>query len=792
MPLRSFLAFALVLLSGSLIAQTVERYQRVRIDLNHVPGGLNTVAGLGIAVDHVQLKENAWMVGDLSASEVARLVQHELPHEVLIQDVSAFYLDRSMSTTKDTERDDHGCVITEHPQPAHFGLGSMAGFYTWQEMLDILDAMAAEYPALISAKEPIGISHEGRPIHFVRISNSPNIDQDKPEVFYNSLIHAREPAALSQLIWYMWYLLENYATDPYVQYLVDNTEMYFVPCINPDGYVYNETIEPAGGGMWRKNRRDNGDGTFGVDLNRNFGYNWGYDDLGSSPNPSSDVYRGDAPFSEPETQALRDFCNAHEFRLALNHHTHGNLLVYPWGYEPSLFTPDSAVFAEYGQMLTWENHFFAGTGDQTVGYVTNGTTDDWEYGDTSEREKIFGMTPESGGPDDGFWPIIDRIMPICAANVDMNLHQALLAGRYARAIDRSPAILADASGHLVFDLKRLGQEPGTFTVSLEALQNASVTGSDVTFADMEVLEVRRDSIAYDLLPGLVGGDPIRFVLHVDNGIFVFRDTLTKTFGQPEIAFAENGNSINEWDADEWSTTNLHWFSPPSSVTDSPFGEYDDNTENTITLDEPIDLGDALTARLEFMTRWDIEHAFDLAQVLASADGVSWTPLCGRFTREGTIYQGEGEPIYDGIQAAWVEESMSLDAFVGGTAWIRFRLASDGGGSRDGFYFDDLRVVMAEAGPVAVEQLHASAELLESHPNPADASAMIRYALPSSKGALELHVYNSQGAMVRTMQLNGPSGVAVLGTSDLSSGLYHYRLVSPTTITQLERLMVVHR
>jgi murein tripeptide amidase MpaA len=97
-------------------------------------------------------------------------------------------------------------------------------------------------------------------------------------------------------MYYMWYLLENYGTDPEATYLVDNREMYFVPCFNPDGYEYNRQTDPNGGGMWRKNRRNNG-GSYGVDLNRNFGYMWGYDDLGSSPIPSSETYRGPSAFS---------------------------------------------------------------------------------------------------------------------------------------------------------------------------------------------------------------------------------------------------------------------------------------------------------------------------------------------------------------------------------------------------------------------------------------------------------------------------------------------------------------
>jgi hypothetical protein len=88
--------------------------------------------------------------------------------------------------------------------------------------------------------------------------------------------------------------------------------------INPDGYVYNETIAPNGGGMHRKNRRDTGcgDGTQrGIDLNRNYGYEWGADNSGSSPNPCSSTFRGDSAFSEPETQAVRDFILATNFQM---------------------------------------------------------------------------------------------------------------------------------------------------------------------------------------------------------------------------------------------------------------------------------------------------------------------------------------------------------------------------------------------------------------------------------------------------------------------------------------------
>ncbi|MEO8588794.1 MAG: M14 family zinc carboxypeptidase [Flavobacteriales bacterium] len=779
-----------LLLAVQASAQEPMRYHRVKIHTSGIMGGLRSVAALGIAVDHGQVKEGEWMTTDLSDAEIAQLASHGYRYDVLIEDVSAYYASHSAMPAEGGQRADASCnTPTAHAQPTHFELGSMAGYYTWQEMLDILDEMAALYPDLISVKQPIGQSIEGRPLHFVRISNAPNIDQDKPEVFYNALIHAREPAALSQVIYFMWYLLENYNSDAYVQYLLDNTELYIVPCINPDGYVYNEAIEPAGGGMWRKNRRDNGDGTFGVDLNRNYGWQWGYDDLGSSGNPGSEVYRGETPFSEPENQALRDFCDAHDFRLALNHHTYGNLLVYPWGYQASFFTPDSAVFATYGQILTKENGFLAGTDDQTVGYVTNGTIDDWQYGDVSERAEILGMTPESGGDNDGFWPPVERITPLSAANLDMNLNEALLAGRYAKAADRSPSILADASGYIVFDLRRLGLEPATFTVGLEPLEHVASTGTPTMIAGMSLLETHRDSVAYTLDPGLVGGDAIRFVLTVNNGLFTFRDTLNKVYGQPTIAFAEDDNSLSDWVAGSWGTTTGSWFTPPSSVTDSPFGNYEDNDVNTMAVVQWIDLTNAAAARLEFMAHWDIEPGYDFVQVFASSDGNNWTPLCGRYTHPGSTFQAPDEPLYDGLQTEWVAESMDLGAYVGGDMRIRFRLVSDQGSTRDGFYFDDLSVVTAAAGPVGVNESITTIDVLASSPNPADAHTMITFT--SMDPGAYLAVYNSQGALVRSIPVNGAPGRISVNTSDLASGVYQYGLVSGTTVSPLKRLVVIH-
>ena len=161
----------------------------------------------------------------------------------------------------------------------------------------------------------------------VKISNNPDVNEDKPEILYTALHHAREPMGMMQMIYYMYYLLENYGTDPEVTYLVNNREMYFIPVVNPDGYEYNRQTDPNGGGMWKKNRRKNDDGTYGVDLNRNYGpyIYWNAPNGGSSINPATDLYRGASPFSESETSAIRDFLSKKNFKNATN-----NRISNPW------------------------------------------------------------------------------------------------------------------------------------------------------------------------------------------------------------------------------------------------------------------------------------------------------------------------------------------------------------------------------------------------------------------------------------------------------------------------------
>ena len=131
----------------------------------------------------------------------------------------------------------------------------MLGNYTWDELNERFDILQEQYSEIISDKVIIGQSIEGRDIWAFKVSDNPNEDEDEPEVLYNSLTHSREPVGMMSL-YFVQHLGEEYNSNSEITYLIENREMWFIPVVNPDGYVYNESIEPNGGGMHRKNRRD--------------------------------------------------------------------------------------------------------------------------------------------------------------------------------------------------------------------------------------------------------------------------------------------------------------------------------------------------------------------------------------------------------------------------------------------------------------------------------------------------------------------------------------------------------
>ena len=796
---RLLFVSAALIISTSFISAQVQKYSRVKIYTDDK--GLNQLLEAGVGIDHGEYKKGQYFISDFSANDISILQSLGTTYEIVIDDVSKFYVDQNNSNllkAADVAASGACAPPPNFPTPANFKLGSMGGFYTYAEILAQLDTMAAKFPTIFKARSPISATTktvEGRDVYWVKISDNPNVDENEPEVLYTALHHAREPASAQQVIMYMYYLLENYSKDPQIKYLVDNTEMYFVPCVNPDGYLYNQSTNPNGGGMFRKNRRDNGDGTFGVDINRNYGLNFGYDNTGSSINSNADNYRGPSGFSEPETQIMKEFCEAHTFKIAINYHTYSDVLIYPWGYKTNFFTPDSNVYKAYGALVTQENGYIYGTPNQTVGYVANGSSDDWMYGEQNTKAKIMAMSAEAGLVSDGFWPAQSRIVTICKDNIAQNLHIAQLATKYAIATDGSEKIVSGLNNYLMYNLQRLGLDsPATFVVSLKGITaNVIGVGGNKTYGSMKLLEQIKDSISYTLAGSIQEGDKIKLLLSVDNGAYTITDTLTKVFGTPVIAYSTNGNSLSGWSTTTWGLSSTYFHSAPSSITDSPSGNYPNKANTKITQTSPVNLTDALYADLNFWTRWDLEQGFDYVEVSASSDnGSTWSPLCGKYTKKGSSNQDPGNPIYDGLKSTWVKETMSLGDYLGKNILVKFNLVSDQGGTQDGFYFDDLDVTKITSNPQSVANFNGSANGLavRINPNPACDVASIEYALPPGCVQADVLFFDALGRVIGKEPVNSSGAKHSLDIQQFKSGIYFYQLVSSNQSSAMQRMVVV--
>jgi hypothetical protein len=235
----------------------------------------------------------------------------------------------------------------------------------------------------------IGTSHEGRPIRALKISDNVATDEsDEGDVLFVALHHAREWVATEMGLYLAEQILTQYASDADLQADVDNLEIWIVPVVNPDGYAY--TADPAGYRYWRKNRRDNGDGTFGVDLNRNWGYEWGLDS-GSSSNTNEDIYRGPGAFSEPEVAAMRDFASGLDnLKTMLTYHTYSELYLRPWGYTfadaPGEETLRQLALRSIDVVDAVHGHTYA----EEIGYTASGEATDWFWG----QKRVSAFTPE--------------------------------------------------------------------------------------------------------------------------------------------------------------------------------------------------------------------------------------------------------------------------------------------------------------------------------------------------------------------------------------------------------------
>ena len=211
-------------------------------------------------------------------------------------------------------------------------------YRSYQESLDFLQEMQKRYPDLIEIIK-IGTTYEGRDIVLAKISDDVSNADEKPALLYTGTIHAREWIGHELALAFIEYAAKNRTVDPLLEKALAESTLYMVPCLNPDGYEYSRKHFS----FWRKNRRKNHDGTYGVDLNRNFSI--GFKKIS---NTTSNVYGGEEPFSEAETRAIKEFVDAHpNITIALDYHSQGNVFfpAHKFKHEAEIDGTDMNVIA---------------------------------------------------------------------------------------------------------------------------------------------------------------------------------------------------------------------------------------------------------------------------------------------------------------------------------------------------------------------------------------------------------------------------------------------------------------
>ncbi|XP_070578451.1 carboxypeptidase B-like [Ptychodera flava] len=334
------------------------------------------------------------MVSPEQAPEVKYLLEeHGIPYKVWIPDVQA-KID-SMSTSQ-----------------------ASAGFYnsykTYDEIAQWVKEKATTYSSIAQDFVFSESSYEGRELRALKISGGTGTD--KPVIWIEGGIHAREWISPATVMFITDELLADYSKDGEVKDLLDTYDLYVHPLMNPDGYEYTRSDVR----MWRKTRAINVNSTcIGVDGNRNFEYEWGGN--GSSSNPCSGSYRGEAPNSEPEVRVVTDYLknlksSGRDIALFLDFHSYGQIWLTPYSFTGNFVPPEP----DYTEQMTMADAACAATfnmhgKEYTYGpcgvilYEAAGNANDFGYGTVGAVYSFVVELRDNG--EHGFLLPEDQIIP---------------------------------------------------------------------------------------------------------------------------------------------------------------------------------------------------------------------------------------------------------------------------------------------------------------------------------------------------------------------------------------------
>lgn len=616
-----------------------------------------------------------WVVDDVDLATVASL---GLKWSVLVPDLQRHMADRNAQ------------------RRAMRGGDYYADFRTIDEASSHLDQLAANYPELVT-QITLGQSHEGRDIRGIVIRAGE--DNGRNAVLFNGCQHAREWISPMTVMYIGEQLLQGYGSDAQITQLLDRLEVIVVPIVNPDGYAF--TYEAGGNRFWRKNRRDNAGSCEGVDLNRNWGADWN-GGQSTSNDPCSDIYVGPSSMSEPEVQALANYCLNHGNIVAqIDYHSYSELILEPRGYSSDP-PPDWDELHALGismrdAIADVHGHSYTTDTPCNILYCASGTLIDWPYETYGAAAYTIELRPISGGVG-GFDPPPSEIQPCAAENLQGAL--AMLdwfgASMSVSLPEGAPSVvMTGETTSFPVQIASINEDADTADLLWRG-DGGAYTPVSLTYDGGDLYSATLPAFDCDATPEFYVEVVSTFgtVVHLPAGapIDVFTavpmsaiETVFEDDGETDGAWQTSGDATDgQWDRGVPAGGGVRG-DPPTDfdgsgacwLTDNVAGNSDVDG-GTVRLTSPALTFDGGGFELSY-ARW-------FSNDFGAAPGqdrflVEWTedPSAGMWQPLETV-----GPAGDGTHGGWIEVSFTLDDVAGmpsaGTIWVRFSAEDIGDGS----------------------------------------------------------------------------------------------------------------
>ncbi|GAB1371605.1 hypothetical protein MASR1M45_16670 [Candidatus Kapaibacterium sp.] len=547
--------------------------------------------------------------------EIELLTKEEIPFKIINDDLEKYFSKRLNS--------DNSFDVLQSSK--YFKPGTMNGYFRLNEIYQNFDSMKSLYPEFIMI-DTIGYSLENLPIIVYTIGK---LHSDAPESLIMSYSHAREAGTPFSIIYFLWDLFERYETgDDVATTILKDRKTYILPVQNPDGVMFNDTSNPNGGGMWRKNRRGDGNGVYGVDLNRNFGpmESWDAPNGASSLNKNSSTYRGEFPFSEPENIALKNFVESKNINISVNLHSYGNIATHPIGYKE--INPSDSVWYRAFLEDNFKNSLYTYDNISQILYPVRGLLDDFLYTGNDKFKPIKSILVEIGSGFYSFWPPYDVMIEYAYKNRKL-LENAILSSAKNITVSNKDAIKKDGKFFLKFEIQNIGSN---------SIQNAKVNIKndsenlllvDNLFVIDNINVGEKKELLFEYIPvGIKNGSFELFSVLIDIGYNKeFKENI-KLYEYEQIALLDDLN-ISNWRLDNsWSIFNINNQKCLVTNIDSL---YDNQLNSNASYKLSGLSGTINSSTLVFEHSYKIETEYDIGSVwISDSDGNLTNPTIGDY------------------------------------------------------------------------------------------------------------------------------------------------------------------